>query len=179
MSAEICFTIVSLGIFRLFVCSFPVISYPSLSVPSLASQILTVLQHRSLKAIDASLACETNLCQHALVEYQQCYLSCSIAGHMHALVYPTCTLTPQSPWNSSDRGAHHRQFALHCAATACSGGRLAPPSRALVSLGSLTSSVTFSGSKIWIHSVLSNNGHFFRCCYIAKHCLGDSPWRSP
>ena len=46
-------------------------------------------------------------------------------------------LTPQSPRNSSDRGALHRQFALHFSAVVCSVDRPALLSRGLVSLGSL------------------------------------------
>ena len=46
-------------------------------------------------------------------------------------------LTPRSPRNSSDRGVPHRQFALHFSAVVCSVDRQAPPSRGLVSLGSL------------------------------------------
>ena len=101
---------------------------------------------------------------HALVGYQQSAAFC---------VWDT--LTQQSPWNNSDRGAHHRQFVLHFAAVACSEGRPALPSREPAPLGSLASLVNLSGSKVWIYTVLlfSTCTAFackFDCFYMSNFC---------
>ena len=116
-----CLTNVSIRLFCLFVCLFVfqfnyiiLISHPYVCLHACASRVSTM--HFSIYLSSVSQH-KTGTCMHWSIQHAK--------------------LTQRSPWNNSDRGAHHRQFVLHSSAVVCSEGRPAPPSRELVPLGSL------------------------------------------